>query len=125
MKTISDLLDALNARTGLSDRKLGPLLGAGEGTVTQWRTGRSFPADEKVPTIAQLLGVQPAYVAAIINGERAKSEETRSMWRDVAAAFSKAAVITVAVITASISPAPSEAAPLSPALSCSESLCIM
>jgi len=105
METLTDLLDALNERTGLSDRKLGPLLGAGEGAATQWRTGRSFPADEKIPQIAKLLDQEPAYVAAVINLSRAKSNETRAMWQRVAQAFGKAAALAaVAVAPALTSP---------------------
>lgn len=95
MKTVNDLLDALNARTGLSDRKLGALFGAGEGAVTAWRTGRAFPADEKIPEIARVLDLEPAYVAAIVNGARAKSDETRAMWQRVAQAFGKAAMLAI------------------------------
>jgi transcriptional regulator with XRE-family HTH domain len=86
MKTLSAMLDALAERAG-SDRKIGPMLGASMGAVTQWRTERSYPDDDKARKIAELLDLDPAYVLAVIHGERAKSDATRAAWRRVADAF--------------------------------------
>jgi hypothetical protein len=97
MENLDELLDALNSATGLSDRKLGVVLGAGEGAATAWRSGRSFPTDDKARKIAELLKLQPAYVAAIIHAaraERANDDASRAMWQRVAAKF--AAVVAVA-----------------------------
>lgn len=94
------ILNALNERTSLSDRKLGPLFGLGEGAVGMWRTGRGFPDEAKAHRIAELLDLDPAYVVAVIGAARAKSKETRAMWQRIAEQFKDAAVIAALAIGA-------------------------
>lgn len=86
MKTLSEMLDALAARAG-SDRKIGPMLGASTQSPSMWRTGRTLPDDDKARRIAELLDLDPAYVLAVIHGERAKSDATRAAWARIAAKF--------------------------------------
>jgi hypothetical protein len=97
------MLDALNAHTGLSDRKLGPLFGLGEGAVTHWRSGRGFPDDETAVKISELLKLDLAYVLAVISAARAKTDSVRSAWTRIAEGLS---VIFLAVgVTSGPAPA--------------------
>lgn len=109
MKTLPELLDALNKRTGLSDRKLGPVLGLGEGAATQWRTGRTVPSEETAQRMAELLGLEPAYVVAICRATIAKTDVSREMWQRVRDAFGKAAMLALLSAAPFVAPSPASA----------------
>lgn len=94
MKNLDAMLDALATRAG-SDRKAAPLLGISQVSISKWRTGKAYPDDDSARKIAALLGLDAAYVLAVIHGERAKSRETRDTWQRIAAAFNKAAALAI------------------------------
>lgn len=110
MQTVHDLLDALRTRAG-SDRKAAPLVGVTQASFSEWRRSHGYPDDERARRIAELLQLDPAYVLAIIHGERAKSKETRAAWRRVAEAFGKAAALAVVAVGTAGTPSPAPAAP--------------
>jgi DNA-binding transcriptional regulator YdaS (Cro superfamily) len=93
MESTAEMLDALRARAG-SDGKAAALLGVSQVTYSRWRSPHTpdLPSDENGVKIAELLQLDPAYVLAVVNGERAKSQETRATWRRMADAFGKAAM---------------------------------
>lgn len=85
MKTINELLDAAAERLGedgkpLSDAKLSVRLGAYQQKLFDWRNGRGQPDTYAVWTLGEILKMDPLEVSAIIEAERAKSEERRSFW---------------------------------------------
>ena len=53
MKTIKDARTAL----GITQEQLAAILGVTQGTVAQWETGRSHPSFDKLPKVAEALGV--------------------------------------------------------------------
>lgn len=104
MRSTQELLDGLRALAG-SDRKASALVGVSQPVFSEWRTGKTWPSDERAARIAELLQLDAAYVLAVVNGERAKSKETRATWRRMADAFAKAAgIAAVAVAPALTSP---------------------
>jgi DNA-binding transcriptional regulator YdaS (Cro superfamily) len=108
MLNYAEMLDALRTLAG-SDAKAAPLVGIRQSSFSQWRRRHAFPSDEQARRIADLLGLDAAYVVAIIHGERAKNDETRAVWQRVAAAFGKAAAVAFFTITLTPPPAPAYA----------------
>lgn len=99
MQSLNSLLDAVRDRAG-SDRKAAPMIGVQQQTVSAYRRGHAFPDDDKARRIAELLQLDPAYVAAVIHAERAKNAETRAMWGRVAEKFKDAAVVAALALGA-------------------------
>lgn len=99
MKSTAAMLDALRTRAG-SDGKAAALLGVSQVTYSRWRSANTpdLPSDDNAHKIAELLKLDPAFVLAVVNGDRAKTKETRATWHRVAQAFGKAAAL--ACITA-------------------------
>ena len=110
METTQEFIRALRERGG-SDTRAAPLLGVSQNTFTEWRNGTALPSDEHAIKIAELLQLDPAFVLAIINGERAKSKLARAAWQRVAAQFGKAATVAALAIGAASfgMPAPTQA----------------
>jgi len=108
MNRTKHFLDALRVKAG-SDGKAAALMGVSQVTYSRWRAGRDFPSDENGIKLAELLGQDARFVAAVIRADRAKSEEARSMWRSVADAFGKAAAVAVLAATPFLLPSPAQA----------------
>lgn len=84
MKTV-DFLDALKRVHALpSDYAAAQILGITRAQVSKYRNGRDFMGDEVALKVAELLALEPGYVAACAHAERAASEGARSMWESVA-----------------------------------------
>lgn len=94
MKSTQDFLDALAARAG-SDRKAALLVGVSQPVLSEWRTRKKYPSDERAVQIAELLNLDAAYVIAVIQSERAKSEAVRATWGRIAEAFGRAAMLAL------------------------------
>jgi len=110
--TLANMLNTLVAREG-SERRASARFEIGNTAFNNWRRGRAFPTDEQARRLAELLKLDPAYVLAVIHGERAKTDQVKQIWQRIAAGF---ATVMLA-ITVSIVPTPSDAAPLCPARS--------
>lgn len=88
-----------------SERRASALFGISQSSFNNWRRARALPNDDQARRLAELLQLDPAFVLAVIHGERAKTKETRATWRRVADAFGKAAaLVAVAVAPAIMAP---------------------
>jgi len=93
MKTASDFLDDLKAARGLrSDYQLAKFLAWRQQRLTNYRQGATFD-DEAARQIADALALQPAYIAACMAAQRAKSPELRKMWEKAAKVLAAAVVL--------------------------------
>ena len=85
MKTAADFLDDLRAKFGLtSDYQLAKLLGMAPQQVCRYRRARSTFDDTTAARIAGMLKVEPGYVAACMNAQRAQTDQARRMWERAA-----------------------------------------
>jgi hypothetical protein len=83
MKTIGELLDAAKEKLGnASESALGRELGTNHTNLWHWRKGKGQPDTYAVWRLAEILKMNPLEVSAIIEAERAKSDERRSFWED-------------------------------------------
>ena len=57
MSTISDRLNDLKERKGLSYRKIGEAMDRGESQVRRWFTGENVPGGENLLRLAEVFGV--------------------------------------------------------------------
>jgi transcriptional regulator with XRE-family HTH domain len=95
MQTTNEFLDAIKVRHNLpSDYKLGLLLGASSTSqVSNYRAGRSRMDEQVALKVAELLDVEPAYVVACVNHERAAAkgdDQMMAVWEILAGKFRKA-----------------------------------
>lgn len=114
MKTLDDVLDAALKKIGKeSDRQLSIALGVTASTLSNWRTRKSTPDAYGLMELQKILGIDAREILAIIEAERAKTEERRSYWEEIKAGFSKSGTsIAVAIALAAMmtsSPRPAEA----------------
>ncbi|SFZ77609.1 hypothetical protein [Chitinimonas taiwanensis] len=87
MQTLNDLLEAAAKKLGtdekpISESRLGDELGAYKQKLYDWKNGRGQPDTYAVWRLAEILKMNPLEVSAIIEAERAKSDERRSFWED-------------------------------------------
>lgn len=108
---LHEMLDALTAREK-SERRAAALFGISQSSFNAWRRRRALPDDEQAARLAELLQLDPAFVLAVIHGERAKSQQIRETWQRVADAFGKAAMLAVITATPFLLPSPTEAGTL-------------
>lgn len=93
-----EFLDLIKSLKNLdTDYQAFPVIGVKRQTVYSYRAGRSFFDDEVCPKVAELTGYPVEYVLAIAHAERAKSDELRTAWKHVAAAFGTAAMLVLTV----------------------------
>ena len=74
--------------------------------ISMLRNGESYFGDETARRVAEIIGIDPAYVIACANAERARDPQIKSVWLRMAGSF--AAVAAIAVIGAGAMPTPSE-----------------
>lgn len=99
------LLDLARDKVGGSDYRLAMTLGVGQSTLSNYRNGRSRPDDRMARRLAELADLDPGQVAAWLQVERAKDDDSRAMWRDIAQRLAKSAAVgLVAGIGVSITP---------------------
>lgn len=81
LETTTDLLDALQERYGwTSDNQVAKGLGIPQGTIANYRTGRTTPTEVHAITIAKALDMEPLHVLAIAAADRSPDEKTRKEW---------------------------------------------
>lgn len=104
MQRTADFLDAIRVRYGLtSDYQLAKRLGVTHGAISHYRAGRSQLDDAMAIRVAGLLDLDPGYVVSCAHAERAKDDETRAMWTQLA---KRAAVGVLAAFGLTTAPAP-------------------
>ncbi len=85
-------LDAVKHRHHIpSDNKLAGFLGVPQPRIAEVRTQRRKIDDRLAITIARALEVEPEYVMASVQAERAKNVEVRRIWKNLAATIKRAA----------------------------------
>ncbi|UXY14095.1 hypothetical protein N8I74_12275 [Chitiniphilus purpureus] len=102
METLDEILDAAKAALGKeSDNQLALAMGVTRGAVSSWRIKRTAPDAYALMELQKILKVDARELLAIIEAERAKTEERRGYWEDVKRSFSTKGVSSVlAVATA-------------------------
>ncbi|SFQ18994.1 helix-turn-helix transcriptional regulator [Ralstonia sp. NFACC01] len=84
MKTTLDFLEAVSRKLGgASDYAVAKALRISRSAVSKYRNGQGSFDDETAMRIAEILGIDPAAVAAASHAERAKSPEVRQMWASI------------------------------------------
>lgn len=97
--SIGAVLDSIKDRHGLkSDYKLGLYLGITNGSVRNFRHGRSLPDERICRLLADAAGIDPLILAAQVQAQRSKSDEARSLWEAIAARLQLAGAHALAVI---------------------------
>lgn len=71
-----------------SDYKLALVLGVDQKSLRNYRQGITLPDARVISQLSSLTGVDPALLAVEIEAERAKTDEARALWRQVAARLS-------------------------------------
>ncbi|GKT19540.1 hypothetical protein AVHY2522_22850 [Acidovorax sp. SUPP2522] len=98
---INEVLDLIKNRQGLkSDYKLGLYLGITNGSVRNFRHGRSLPDERICKLLAAAAGIDPLILAAQVQAQRSKTEEARSLWEQIAERLQMAAQGAVAAVFA-------------------------
>lgn len=111
MNTV-DFLDAVKRRHGLaSDYALAKRLGWSTSRVAQYRISSRELDDEGCVQIAAELGIEPAYVLAVIAGARAKDAAIKKHWA-AAAKLLKTGTLPLLLVAAGLV---SQIAPSAPA----------
>ncbi len=107
MKTTVQFLDAVRDRYGLtSDYQLAKLLGVGQTNISRYRNRGGTMDDHIAIRVAELLKLDPGYVLACVQAERAATEEVRKIWTKTAKALAGTAVAILAGCALSLAPLP-------------------
>ena len=82
---IAILLDKAKVMHRLpSDYKLALVMGVQQTTLGNYRTGKTLPDARVITLICDLTGDDAALLAAEIEAERAKTDEARALWQNIA-----------------------------------------
>ncbi len=85
MKTVGQLLDSVKEKRQIgSDYKLAMFLGVAQGTVQNWRHGRSLPDQKAVTRIAYELGLDADVLLLQIESQRAATDYAKAAWLRIA-----------------------------------------
>jgi len=97
--TTVEFLDALKAHRGLStDYQLFKSMGWKQGTVSNYRCGKTAMTGSHAIRVADELGLPRAYVLACMEAERERNTEVAGVWQEIANRFrGAAAIILIAV----------------------------
>jgi hypothetical protein len=99
--TIGHVLDSIKERHGLkSDYKLSLFLGVADGSIRNFRHGRTLPDERICGLLAAAAGIDPLILTAQVQAQRSKTAEARSMWEQIAERLSLAAHGSVAAVFA-------------------------
>jgi predicted transcriptional regulator len=91
METTVSFLERLRASigadSGCTDYRLGKVLQVSHSSITNYlKRGRTMD-DDVALKVADLLGIDPAYVLACVHAERSTSVESAKVWERIAAKF--------------------------------------
>lgn len=107
MKTTVEFLNEAKARLDVKrDIELAARLGVTKQNISMLGNGESYFGDEAARRVAEIIGIDPAYVIACAYAERARDPQIKSVWLRMAESFATFAAI--AVIGAGAMPTPSE-----------------
>lgn len=100
METLEDILnEAKKASNATSDADLSRKIGVTGATVSYWRSGRQAPDSYALMQLQGILKVDARELLAIIEKERAKTEERREYWDGVKKSFQKTTATALAGLT--------------------------
>lgn len=95
METTRELLErAREACAPPTYYRLAKVLGVSQARVSQWKAGHTF-GDEMAVKVAELIGLDPAYVLACVQAERTTDGEARRAWARLAGLVASLAVLAV------------------------------
>ncbi len=97
------ILDLAKQNAGGSDYKVAQRLAITRGAVSSWRTGRTSIDDRFCAKIAELAGLDPCYVLACVNAERAGSRDVKKQFRRLAQLAATASALSLLVFAPVIS----------------------
>jgi transcriptional regulator with XRE-family HTH domain len=101
MINIAALLDKAKVIHSLkSDYKLALVMGVQQSSLRNYRTGKTLPDERVIGKICELTGDDPGLLLAEIEAQRAKSDEARAMWSDIAKRLTAAAA--AGIVSASV-----------------------
>jgi len=81
MLSTTELIDLAKRKAGdVTDYRLSKLLGVPPSTVSNYRIGRSMPANPIAMRLAEIAGVDPVEAMAAVNLERATTDGERRAW---------------------------------------------
>ncbi|GGP24434.1 hypothetical protein [Silvimonas amylolytica] len=90
MNTLDEIIDEAKKQIGTeSDRQLALHIGLTPQSVSQWRKKTSSPDMYALMKLQDILKRDARELSAIIEAERAKSEEKRGFWEGIKRDFSK------------------------------------
>lgn len=101
MQTLNEILDRALQETGKpSDRQLALHMGVAPQTLNHWRMGRSTPDAYALMQLQSILKIDAREILAIIEAERAKTDERKSYWETIKSGFSKSGTLALALALA-------------------------
>ncbi len=62
MSVIGEAVKIRREELGLDQLELGRRVGVGQQTVSRWETGRAVPKPDRLPVLAEVLGLEAEYV---------------------------------------------------------------
>lgn len=97
MERTIDFIERLRARNdGCSNYRIAKLLGVDQSAVIRYTKHGKSMDDKYAIRMAELLGIDPAYVLACMAAERSHSVESTKQWERIAAHFAACFVVAVA-----------------------------
>ena len=113
MVNIASLLDKAKVIHKIpSDYKLALVMGVQHGSLRNYRDGKTLPDARVILRICELTGGDPALLAAEIEADRAKTDEARALWTEMAkrlAAAAAAGIVSASALAGpTLPPKPSE-----------------
>lgn len=106
MSNVTDLLDKAKVVNSLSsDYKLSQVSGVSFSSLSSYRHGKTLPDAGAISKICRLSGDDPAVIAAEIEAQRAKTDEARALWLNIAKRLAVAAAAGAVSMTVSAHPA--------------------
>lgn len=103
MLTTRDLLAVVKTAHGIpSNYRLARVLDVTEATVQRWNTGRNAPDDAMAERLANMAGLDVAYVLASIYAERAANDDSRRIWSGIAKRLQGLAAAVAAVMVSAL-----------------------
>ena len=116
MENIALLLDRAKLIHKLpSDYKLALTMGISFSSLTNYRHGKSLPDPRVISKLCELTGDDPGLLLAQIEAQRAKTDEAKALWTDIAKRLAAAAA--AGIVSASVMAGPT--LPASPDGDCS------
>ena len=116
MVNIAALLDKAKVIHKIpSDYKLALVMGVQHGSLRNYRDGKTLPDARVILRICELTGGDPALLAAEIEADRAKTDEARALWTEMAkrlAAAAAAGIVSASALAGPTLPAANSSNPM-------------